>query len=247
MDFSLFFLKKLQRSSLSGGVLLLIMGALLSKPVVAQTVTPRLFLYDGGEISHLRDEMADDKDGDGLFYLASWNPTPSEVNRGGDSSFLVSFWGEGVGCESLVENGPVSNGPFDLFGKAKVLTGVALDTMHPLTRWTPVGEHPGCTGTARSATGDTFVHVNQQGPGAGGIGLYTYTGPSQKGIPFWLPRGVLGQWGSGFNQFIEGTFAVFRLSRKDKDAMVPWGGRNGTLEITTRQSVPQALCRTTER
>ncbi|SDY40041.1 hypothetical protein [Nitrosomonas sp. Nm33] len=238
MDFSLS-LKKLQRSLLSGGLSLLIAVTLSSAPVVAETVTPRLFLYDGGKISHLQDEMADDKDGDGLFYLASWNPAPSEVNRGRNSSFLVNFWGQGIGCEPLVENGPVSNGPFDLFEKAKALTGVALDTKHPSARWTPAGKSPGCAGTAHSATGDTFVHVNQQGPGAGGIGLYTYTGPSQKGMPFWQPRGALGQRGSGANQFNEGTFAVFRLNRKDKDAMVPWGGGNGTLEITTRQSVPQ--------
>lgn len=51
-------MKKLQRSSQSGGLLLLIMGILLSKSVVAQSVTPRLFLYEGGKISHLTSPRA---------------------------------------------------------------------------------------------------------------------------------------------------------------------------------------------
>jgi len=90
--------------------------------------------------------------------------------------------------------------------------------------WAPSADTEQCDNGIRGQVGDSFVHVNED-PSVGGIGIFTFTGPDQKGRrSFFRQFDKSGQNGSGANANIEGTFVAFRFAWGKGDTVSPWAG-----------------------
>lgn len=214
-----------------------------SIPAAPQTISETLFRYDGGELLAFKQGSSKVSGGGGSgAFSVGWNPEGSLKKSGlRGAGMRIMFWGRPVGCAVLAENGGVASDGFELFERAVELTGISPDERRTDMRWTPAGEHPSCSDSARQSRGYSFVHVNESADDRG-IGLFTFSGPKFNSSEpvFWQARGELGQAGKGANRFNSGTFVVFRFDWRAGPALVPWGkaAKDPVLLIESRQSAP---------
>jgi len=176
----------------------------------AESLTSTAFQYKGGRLGYLeRNEV-----------YSAWNPNdPSSVLKPG---MKVLFFGRAEGCESRVGNGPVKNQGGVRFSQSLELTGVPLASEDNGRRWAPSANSEQCDKSVRDQVGDSFVHVNEN-PENGGIGIFTFTGPDQKGRrSFFRQFDKSGKNGSGANANIEGTFVAFRFDWQKGNTVRPW-------------------------
>jgi len=112
-------------------------------------------------------------------------------------------------------------------------------------RWAPSANTEQCVQSVRDQVGDSFVHVNED-PEKGGIGIFTFTGPDQKGRrSFFRQFDNNGKNGTGANANIEGTFVAFRFDWQKGNTVRPWAGgklpdEQHKAEFRTVQSVAVA-------
>jgi hypothetical protein len=223
-------------------VLLLLLLGIQSACVSAETANKYLFEYDGGQISHLGDEIDDYNDNDGRYYFANWNPanTPGnpKLTRPG---MQIAFWGHPSSCSKDVKNGPVETRDFMFFDRSLNLTGVPRDNGAKDMQWAPSNAAEGCAQGAGKSAGNSFVVINQK-PGVGGVGMFTFAGQQFHGNPsFFLARDETGQVGGGENKYNVGTFTAMKFDWKDPNALTPWGkvgsGSQPVMNLKTVQSV----------
>lgn len=207
--------------------------SLMATNVGAESLTTAAFQYQGGRLGYLkRNEV-----------YSAWNANnPSSVLKQG---MKVMFFGRAEGCESRAGNGPVTNQGSVRFSQALELTGIPLAPEDNGQRWAPSANSDQCDNSIRDQVGDSFVHVNEN-PENSGIGIFTFTGPDQKGRrSFFRQFDKSGKNGTGANAYIEGTFVAFRFGLQNENSVVPWATDTQpvdkrSIEFRTVQSVAVA-------
>ncbi len=186
--------------------------SLMATTTGAESLSSTAFQYKGGQLGYLeRNEV-----------YSAWNANdPSSVLKPG---MKVMFFGRAEGCDLRAANGPVKNQGSVKFSHALDLTGIPLAPEGKGQRWTPSGNTEQCDESVREQVGDSFAHVNED-PENGGIGIFTFTGPDQKGQrSFFRQFDKSGKNGTGANANIEGTFVVFRFDWQKGNTVRPWAG-----------------------
>lgn len=196
----------------------------------AEAITPSKFDFKPGPIEALqRNEV-----------YSAWNANdPKDVLKPG---LKVIFYGRGIGCDLKAKNGPVSNNGGPQYGRADALTGIPFQSDGKGARRTPSAQTYDCDISIRDQLADSFVHFNEV-PESGGVGLFTYTGPSDTAErTFFRQVDKSGMRGLGPNANIGGTFVTFRFNWSGRQVAFPWGTGNvqvdrRTAQIRTKQSV----------
>ncbi|MBT9596202.1 MAG: hypothetical protein IV094_09490 [Vitreoscilla sp.] len=175
--------------------------------------------------------------------LAEWNPrNPATALAPG---MKVSFFGSASACAADASNGPTVAGSDDAFAGAQALTGVAMPTGRSALRWTPGGAHAACDAAAQSDSGPSWVYVNPRAGTAGGVGMFTRSGPlASGGRPFFAAYGAGGVDGHGLNAHGLSSFVAFRRPWYAEDAVRPFAastdGQATSARVLSRQSVGAA-------
>jgi hypothetical protein len=206
---------------------------LLAINVGAESLSTAAFQYKGGKLGYLeRNEV-----------YSAWNANdPVSVLKPG---MKVMFFGRAEGCDLRAGNGPVKNQGSVRFSQTFDLTGIPLASEGKGQRWAPSADSEQCGKSVRDQVGDSFVHVNEDQEN-GGIGIFTFTGPDQKGRrSFFRQFDKSGKNGTGANANIEGTFVAFRFGWQKGNTVLPWAGgeqpdEKRKAEFRTVQSVAVA-------
>lgn len=156
----------------------------------------------------------------GGAVFATWNPTGSE--RLYAAGMKINFFGQGRGCNTPANDGPVANG--DDAALSDVGTRTGIDTSASgLRRWSPSGAFSACAADSQGLSGPNMVVLNPSTATGGGVGLYTGTGVSTGNASLLQPYTSAGQNGNGTNANINGTFVQFRQDWRSAPRR-PWVG-----------------------
>ncbi|WP_430232158.1 hypothetical protein [Nitrosomonas communis] len=191
----------------------------LSAEAYPEEISESGFVYSSGKIFLL---YVNDSDSE---FVATWNPKGSDKNgQFFKPGLKISFWGKATACSPTMTSGPVTSESDWLFSQAEAKTGLPLDWGHPYLRWAPTGGGNLCIKGSEKLAGPSFVHINEDMDG--GIGIFSSSGrilDNEANKEFLQPFDDHGQFSTGANRDIQGTFITFRFATNGANAIFPFG------------------------